>query len=892
MQVPLQIVEIHNLAMKIIIPTSIPLFVLLILCGATTTVTTAGNDSLYHYSICFPADATALCPDDPEIPGVSFEEYGCDLLAISSNDQFLPATSDSSCYKIFRTYRIINWCEYDGEASPTVVSRDWDGWNGTNPGRCGRPLPDGNDAPGDRGICVVVKRDLTDLLPDTVWYDADNNPYNSMPDNPATGVTEGYWWRVISGGNDPGLESYYEGNCSTWAFDDNQTDSDIRGNIAADDNDRRYGSFGFWEYTQHIAVYNDTPPEVTIAGMDTFCTVNGLCETEIEATVRISSVCTSNEDLSLEAFLYTGDDDHGQNITEDLTGALPDLQYTATLPLGTYRIEVIADDGCGNQTREDKTFTVVDCIPPAPICIDRLSVGLMPETETGGASMAVWASDFIASPIYDCSGQNETQTDDLGRPLVTQYSINRVGDSVLIDQQGITVTCADTLEPQLLEVHAWDTEGNHDYCQVELVVQDNGGHCPAGEPVFALAGQIITESGKAIPDVEVYVKMAPDQEERMIQQTGTDGQFVFRTTELPLSATIRAEKVDDAFAGLGLRDALLLIRHILGRNRLQSPYQLLAADLNRSGTITVLDLIYLRKALLGMYEEWPAGHGWMFLDARFRFANPEHPWDEYYPEAIPLATLHATDTIRFTGIKMGDVDRSALGPQVSSTVLRSATAAVPLTYTDRLLRKGEQTEVELSLSQAKSIAGGRFSIVWDPQRATITPLAAPESATSVRRLPEGEYRSLFLPEEGRPGELLTWRFVIQPREDIWLSELWRLGRGPVPAEVIRENDAMMAPLALQAQTSTDHLQVQLLTNPVIDAVRIQCRLPQTGTVVVRIHTGAGQTIWSREFSEVAAGEHQWTVQEDVTSWPSGTYWLQLVLNDRQQRQIPFVVQRK
>ena len=81
---------------------------------------TAGHD----YEIRFPADAIVDCGiTDPDT--LTFKGIGCDLLAVSSTDEIIPA-SGVECYKMLRTYRVINWCEYDGEAPPVVVGRDED----------------------------------------------------------------------------------------------------------------------------------------------------------------------------------------------------------------------------------------------------------------------------------------------------------------------------------------------------------------------------------------------------------------------------------------------------------------------------------------------------------------------------------------------------------------------------------------------------------------------------------------------------------------------------------------------------------------------------------------------------------------------------------------------
>jgi hypothetical protein len=82
--------------------------------------------------------------------------------------------------------------------------------------------------------------------------------------------------------------------------------------------------------------------------------------------------------------------------------------FTGTFPIITsamgdhivHAIRVLFEDGCGNQTSRYIEFDVVDCKGPAPVCINGLTVTLMPQP-TGGCTMDIWASDFEGSPIYD-----------------------------------------------------------------------------------------------------------------------------------------------------------------------------------------------------------------------------------------------------------------------------------------------------------------------------------------------------------------------------------------------------------------------------------------------------------------------------------------------------------
>ncbi|MDV7402540.1 hypothetical protein RZS08_64560, partial [Arthrospira platensis SPKY1] len=58
-------------------------------------------------------------------------------------------------------------------------------------------------------------------------------------------------------------------------------------------------------------------------------------------------------------------------------------------------------------------ITVKDCKAPTPICYNGLTVTLMP-TPDGAGMAAIWATDFIASDVVDCSA-----------PI--KYSIRRAG---------------------------------------------------------------------------------------------------------------------------------------------------------------------------------------------------------------------------------------------------------------------------------------------------------------------------------------------------------------------------------------------------------------------------------------------------------------------------------
>jgi hypothetical protein len=144
--------------------------------SSNTPVSCSQTITVYHVSdwgVEFPADITVTCtgtvPDFGE--PVIFDET-CELVAVSYTDQQFDVVNDA-CYKIIRTYEVINWCvvgvEIDDEAvelSEADLGIDFNG-NGIND-RTFRDSWDGTATPG-------AAQGGADGAPDT---DPDPNPWD------------------------------------------------------------------------------------------------------------------------------------------------------------------------------------------------------------------------------------------------------------------------------------------------------------------------------------------------------------------------------------------------------------------------------------------------------------------------------------------------------------------------------------------------------------------------------------------------------------------------------------------------------------------------------------------------------------------------------------------
>lgn len=199
--------------------------------------------------------------------------------------------------------------------------------------------------------------------------------------------------------------------------------------------------------------------------------------------------------------------------------------------------------------------------------------------------------------------------------------------------------------------------------------------------VAGLAGQITVASALNIAGTVNYysgTKMVPgvtvaltgDQSNTVT--TGVDGAFSFevdagggftltpsKATEIPVSQ------------GVTTLDIALIRRHILDSRKLDSPYKLLAGDVNNSSTLTTLDIALIRRVILGSRDSFSGGL-WVFVPSDFEFSNPLNPWP--YGSVRSFSGVSQGQTGQdFVGIRHGDVNASWTAP--AGSVASTATAS-------------------------------------------------------------------------------------------------------------------------------------------------------------------------------------------------------------------------
>jgi len=338
--------------------------------------------------------------------------------------------------------------------------------------------------------------------------------------------------------------------------------------------------------------------------------------------------CTNTSDLKWSYRLDIGNDGSYEPLANG-------NRVTGVLPVGIHKVKWIVSDQCGNYSSCDQVFILKDCKKPTPYCYSGINTVVMPTT----GNITVWAKDLDINSFDNC-----TQKENL-----------RFSFSEDVNNKSITYNC-DSLKKQAFVVftvrlYVTDEAGNQDYCETSIRIQDNQNVC--GRNFANASGAISRADQTSIPAAEV---IAFDKNNQMLKlvNTNQNGQYAFSDLLVQETEHFAVERLDQAGNGVSTLDILLIQKHILGVKELDSPYKLLAADVNNTKTITARDIADLRKVVLGIKDNFPNQKRWRFFSTKYPFADEREPWDG--KEQLQMKDLSDQfDKLNFVGVKKGCV---------------------------------------------------------------------------------------------------------------------------------------------------------------------------------------------------------------------------------------------
>ena len=406
---------------------------------------------------------------------------------------------------------------------------------------------------------------------------------------------------------------------------------------------------GIWMFTQVIQVNDTVPPVITVSVTDTVIYLDpDSCQIFVSG---LTATATDN-------CMITGITNNSAHA--DSSGSSANGVY----PIGVTKFFFFASDECGNTDSVMVRVEVKDTVPPAIVCHKDIEV--LPDSGV----ITVPVDSFLWSLSDNCTPNSEIMVsfskDDFMDTL-KRYNCDSLGGLVK--------------KIFKIMMYAKDESGNIDSCVGQFELHDRDSVCFTSSLHRSIAGLVKMESGTKLPGtkIELYGGMS-----RTVV-TDPFGQYGFSRVPIGETYTIEPSRRGSYLDGVNTRDMVAIQRHLLGKHALESPYKIIAADVNGSKSITTADILAIRKVVLGKADAFPRGMpSWKFVDAGYEFPDANDPFLENYPEkhVIPLLSRH--ESVDFIGVKLGDVNGDV---RLESTPVRS------------YYREGDKEKLSLDIQQ-------------------------------------------------------------------------------------------------------------------------------------------------------------------------------------------------
>jgi hypothetical protein len=353
---------------------------------------------------------------------------------------------------------------------------------------------------------------------------------------------------------------------------------------------------------------------------------------------------------------------------------------TTTLPAGTPTIVCILNSNASCATTNTSTSNTLT-ITVTPSVLPTVTVFTPTTNIVAGQSVTFTAvaTNGGTSPLYQWRRN--------GFNIGTSSSSNTYTTNTLIN--GDVISCVLTSNATCA-TPTTATSNN-----VNMIVNSN----------YALRGRMIYPNNLPIPRVWTKVNTTDSV------LTSSDGSYNFSLLANN-NYTITPSKNNDVAksSGVNIFDILFMQRHIGGTSLLNTPYKIMAADVDNSGAVNIFDVIRTRRLILGTDTTFPGNRLWAFVDSSYVFPDPTNP-SNTYKTTITINNLSANQNNQtFYGVKLGDVNLDLVPTE---GVNRDARFGTPVKlYYDTVYSNQNDKQIKLSIKTQNftSLLGMQFTL--------------------------------------------------------------------------------------------------------------------------------------------------------------------------------------
>jgi hypothetical protein len=615
-----------------------------------------------------------------------------------------------------------------------------------------------------------------------------------------------------------------------------------------------------YEHFQILAVMDTVKPLLVLPANQTI-SFGAVCGTGVVTATASATDCSTK--LTWQQLLSNGTKNpYATNAnTQILSG---------NYPAGTTTVKVIVSDGCGNESVGLWKVTVKDLKPPTPVCVNGLSVNLTKMSDTTVMAM-VNATMFNQSSFDNCTLQKNLKF------TIRKHSL---GLTTPATDAVLTLDCGD-IGTVVVELWVTDECGNSDFCTTYIIVQDNKDFCSSIISKAKISGAIVTDMGEVLENAKV--ELMNNSTVSTPISTNSTGAFALQNLAINQNYTVHPTKNDDVTNGISTFDLITLQKHIVNVAPFTTPYQYIAADINKNGVVTTADLVELRKLILGVYSEFPQNTSWRFIASGYQFPTSGNPLAVVFPEMKQISLTGAGATADFMGIKIGDLNHDALANNnaTNSNVGDRNDDQTPemLFFLDeKTWKKDEIIEFPLRAKDFKSVDGLQFTLEFDVEKLELDDIFStnlPNFSTQnigATRLENGLIAfSWNNPTASKTG------FELAENQPIFTVRM-RAKQSGTASESLKMSSEITKAMAfigdkhhkptlafiqkngqIEPPKTTNEL-LQNQPNPFSDQTAIGFQLTENQAVTLKIYDISGQLIFS-ETSEAMAGRNEFWVSK-------------------------------
>ncbi len=418
-------------------------------------------------------------------------------------------------------------------------------------------------------------------------------------------------------------------------------------------------------------------------------------------------------------------------------------------------------------------------------------------------------------------------------------------------------------------------------CPVNVWVYDSVQLC--GTEIFtprAIGGKILTEKKEGVPNIAIGLSNGTVN---YFRGTDDDGNFYFENFELEnYNLTPNNHFENNVRNGVSTLDVLNLQKHVLGLKKFDSPYKIIAADVNSSGEITAYDMLLLRQLILSVIDEFPNTPSWKFIDATYVFDEAISPLEQEVPFSIPLDMMKLGPQLnnRFIAVKIGDLNNSVKLSTTGRSRSTQEKAASIFSLKNEQIAKGTTVDVPFVIEQNTQLEGLQFALKFDESKLTFLDIISDLSITEHNYQVEDGVLSfswttveqIALTKGDVPFKLT---FIAKETGD--LVENISLSNTGLTAEIYSDATTT-TPFSINWSNQVENSAFQAFKNypnPFTTNTTIPFYLPQSSTIVLQIFDAKGRTVL-KEQQAFEAGFQDYLLEKNLNG--SGLYFYRLESN--------------